>query len=94
MSKSRQNSNTPNRLSVADRTALQAKIGTRKGELVWQADIGLGYTWTTTQGIDNGGTIINVGTGSWVAHNGYTLYSPNGTKFVITVDDTGTLVVA
>ncbi len=67
MSKSRQNSNTPNRLTVANRAELSKKVGTRNGEILWQSDIGLGYTWTTTQGIDNGGTIINVGTGSWIA---------------------------
>ncbi len=71
MSKSRQNSNTVNRLSVADRATLLTKTGTQEGELIWQADIGLGYVWTTTQGTDNGGTVINVGSGSWVAsHSG------------------------
>lgn len=66
-SKTRGNSNIPNRLSVADRTALLAVTGTREGEVVLQNDIGLLYTWTETQGVDNGGTIINVGTGSWIA---------------------------
>ncbi|MEA2036834.1 MAG: glycosyl hydrolase family 28-related protein [Nanoarchaeota archaeon] len=52
---------------VADRIALLARTGIVEGEAVWQTDIGLMYTWTNTQGVDNGGTIINVGTGSWVA---------------------------
>jgi len=66
-SKSRQNSNTSNRLSVANRTELLTKTGTREGEMVLQADIGLSYTWSATQGTDNSGTIINVGAGSWIA---------------------------
>ncbi|MEA2037122.1 MAG: glycosyl hydrolase family 28-related protein, partial [Nanoarchaeota archaeon] len=52
---------------VADRIALLARTGIVDGEAVWQIDIGLMYTWTNTQGVDNGGTIINVGAGSWVA---------------------------
>ena len=42
-------------------------VGTREGEAILQRDIGLTYTWTNTQGVDNGGTILNVGTGSWLA---------------------------
>jgi len=69
MSKSRQNSNTPNRLSVADRTALLAKVGTREGEMVLQADIGLTYTWTDTQGYpstERGGIITYLGLAKYV----------------------------
>ena len=67
MSKSRQNSNVANRLSVADRTELLTKVGSREGEVILQRDIGLLYAWTDTQGVDNGGTILNVATGSWLA---------------------------
>ena len=66
-SKQRGNSNITNRLSIADRTALLSTVGTREGEVILQNDIGLLYTWTETQGIDNGGTVINSGTGSWIA---------------------------
>lgn len=66
-SKTRGNSQLPNRLSIPDRATLLTTVGTREGELVLQNDIGLLYTWTETQGVDNGGTIINVGTGSWLA---------------------------
>jgi len=67
MSKSRQIANVPNRLSVADRTELLTKTGTREGEVILQRDIGLLYAWTDTQGTDNSGTILNVSTGSWLA---------------------------
>ena len=52
---------------VADRLELLTKIGTREGEVVLQRDLGLLYAWTNTQGIDNGGTILNVESGSWLA---------------------------
>lgn len=66
-SKQRQQSNIVNRLSVADRAELLTKTGTREGEVILQRDIGLLYTWTDTQGADNSGTILNVGSGSWIA---------------------------
>lgn len=67
MTKSRQNSNVPNRLSITDRTELRTKIGTREGEVILQRDIGQLYTWTTTQGTDDDRLVINVSTGSWEA---------------------------
>ena len=63
--KSRQNSNTPNRLSVANRAELKSKVGTREGEMVYQADIDTTYTWFNTGVVDNGGTQIGTGAG-WV----------------------------
>lgn len=65
MRKNRLISNVPNRLSVLNRTALRLKRGTKNGEVIIQEDIGAIYTWSTEQGIDDNGTTINVGTGSW-----------------------------
>ena len=67
--KSRQNSNIPNRLSVADRAVLRTKSGTRIGELAEQADIGLMYVWSEEALVHNGGTIVadNNVKGFWVA---------------------------
>ncbi len=46
MSKARQLSNTPNRLTVADDTALALLTGSRDGELVMVRDTGTFYTWS------------------------------------------------
>jgi len=55
--------------SVLDRDALKAKIGTRVGEIVYQSDISLMYTWSEDSLTDNLGTIIadNGANGFWVA---------------------------
>ena len=68
-SKSRQNTNVVNRLSVTDRATLKTKSGTRVGELAEQADIGLMYVWSEDILTDNKGTIIadNLLKGYWVA---------------------------
>lgn len=60
MSKSRQNSNIPNRQSVADRATLKTKTGTTDGEVLLQDDISLLYTWNSTRAVadDNEGTVI------------------------------------
>jgi len=52
---------------VPDRIALKAYAGVFDGQRVVQADINLGYVWDSTDGSDNGGTIIGVGGGSWKA---------------------------
>jgi len=64
-SKSRQLSNTPNRLSVSNRAELRKKIGTREGEMVYQTDINTTYSWFNSGVIDNNGTQIGTGAG-WV----------------------------
>ena len=53
--------------NVKDRTELLSRVGKFEGETVEQIDIGLTYTWTNSQGVDDGHQHLNVGTGSWVA---------------------------
>ena len=63
--------------NVKDRTELLSRVGGFEGESVRQEDIDLTYTWTNTQGVDNGGTVINVGTGSWVnKYKGSSIFTP------------------